>query len=140
MVQIQPKREYRHKGQRRPMSWATWGRFAISNSKIANSRIIRWEITWAGSGVELAWSNFSGANGATAASKPTLMAENSGQMDHSVLHQPGGQRYLTLDHRLQQDAEARLEGKIGAIVVLHSRIGQDPGPGLFPPTFSLGGL
>ena len=46
-----------------------------------------------------------------------------GQLD-SVFPTPGANVYLTLDNRLQQEAEACLEGKVGAIVALDPRSGK----------------
>ncbi len=122
MVQIQSKREYRHKGQ---AAHALGYLGEISETQLKNGKFANYKMgDYLGRfGVELAWEQFLRGQRGYRRIETDAYGRELGQMDR-VFPSQGANVYLTLDHRLQETAEACLEGKMGAIVVLDPRNGK----------------
>jgi penicillin-binding protein 2 len=132
-IQIQPKREYRHKGQ---ACHALGYLGEITDSQLKNSKFAAYKMgDYIGKcGVELAWEKYLRGQRGYRRIEVDAYGRELGQQD-SVFPTPGANVFLTLDNRMQQEAEACLEGKVGAIVAM------DPGTGKIlamasSPTFS----
>ncbi len=122
LVQVQPKREYRRDG----LAAHVLGYLGeISEAQLKNSKSANYKGgDYVGRcGIELAWDNYlMGARGHRRIEVDAYGRE-IGQMD-SISPTPGANVYLTLDSRMQQEAEDCLEGKAGAIVALDPRNGK----------------
>jgi len=133
LIQIQPKREYRAKG----MACHTLGYMGeINDAQIKSGKFPNYKVgDYLGKcGVELAWEKYLRGRRGYRRIEVDAYGRELGQMD-SVFPTPGANIHLTLNSRMQQEAEACLEGKTGAIVVL------EPGTGKIlalasSPTFS----
>ncbi|MGP8051837.1 MAG: penicillin-binding protein 2 [Desulfobaccales bacterium] len=122
LVQLQPKREYRQNGQAAHILGYLG---EISEAQLKSGKFANYKGgDYAGRcGIELAWDNYlMGARGHRRIEVDAYGRE-FGQMD-SISPTPGANVYLTLDSRLQQEAEDCLEGKEGAIVALDPRSGK----------------
>jgi len=122
LVQIQPKREYRHKGQ---AAHALGYLGEISDEQLKSGKFPNYKMgDYVGRcGVELAWERYLRGKRGYRRIEVDAYGRELGQQD-SVFPTPGANVYLTLDNRLQQEAEACLEGKTGAIVALDPRSGK----------------
>lgn len=122
MVQIQPKREYRRKGMA-PHALGYLGE--ISEAQLKSGKFPNYKIgDYLGRcGVELAWEPFLRGKRGNRRIETDAYGRELGQLD-SVLPSQGANIYITLDNRLQQEAEACLEDKVGAIVALDPRSGK----------------
>ncbi|MCL4503525.1 MAG: penicillin-binding protein 2 [Deltaproteobacteria bacterium] len=121
-VQIQPKREYRQNG----LAAHTLGYLGeITEAQLKNGKFANYKTgDYVGRcGIELAWDKFiRGARGYRRIEVDAYGREFR-QLD-SVLPTPGANIYLTLDDRVQKEAEGCLEGMAGAIVALDPRSGR----------------
>jgi penicillin-binding protein 2 len=120
-VQIQPKREYRNKG----LACHTLGYLGeINEAQLKSGKYTSYKIgDYLGKcGVELAWEKYLRGQRGYRRIEVDAYGRELGQLD-SVFPTPGANIYLTLDERLQREAEALLEGKVGAIVALDPQNG-----------------
>ena len=119
-VQIQPKREYRQNG----LAAHVLGYLGeITEAQLKSGKFANYKVgDYVGRcGIELAWDKFiRGARGYRRIEVDAYGREFR-QLD-SVSPTSGDDIYLTLDNRLQKEAEACLDGMVGAIVAL------DPAP------------
>jgi penicillin-binding protein 2 len=116
IIQIQPKREYRNQG----MACHTLGYLGeINDAQIKSGRFPSYKMgDYLGKcGVELAWEKYLRGQRGYRRIEVDAYGRELGQLD-SVFPTPGANVYLTLDNRMQREAEACLEGKVGAIVAL----------------------
>ena len=74
-------------------------------------------------GVELAWEKYLRGRRGSRRIEVDAYGRELGQMD-SVFPTPGANITLTLDNRMQREAEACLEGQVGAIVALDPKTGK----------------
>jgi penicillin-binding protein 2 len=121
-IQIQPKREYRQKGEA-AHSLGYLGE--ISEAQLKSDKFAGYKMgDYVGRcGVELAWDKYLRGSRGYRRIEVDAYGREVGQLD-SVFPTPGANIYLTLDKRLQKEAEACLEGKEGAIVALDPRSGR----------------
>ncbi|MCK9375226.1 MAG: penicillin-binding protein 2 [Syntrophobacterales bacterium] len=121
LVQIQPKREYRQKGR---ACHALGYLGEISDVQMKNSKYADYKMgDYIGKcGVELAWEKYLRGQRGYRRIEVDAYGRELGQMD-SVFPTPGANVSLTLDNRMQQEAEACLEDKVGAIVALDPNTG-----------------
>ena len=121
-IQVASKREYRFKGQ---AAHALGYLGEITDSQLKSGRFPGYRIgDYVGKcGVEASCEQYlRGARGFRRLEVDAYGRE-LGQLDQ-VFPTPGANVYLTLDQRLQQEAEACLEDKAGAIVALDPRNGK----------------
>jgi penicillin-binding protein 2 len=121
-IQIQPKREYRHQGR----ACHTLGYLGeISDVQLKNPKFAKYKMgDYIGKcGVELAWEKYLRGRRGYRRIEVDAYGRELGQLD-SVFPTPGANVYLTLDNRMQKEAEACLEGKEGAIVALDPKTGK----------------
>ncbi|MCX5892004.1 MAG: penicillin-binding protein 2 [Deltaproteobacteria bacterium] len=122
LVQVQPKREYRQKG----LAAHTLGYLGeITEAQLKSGKFVNYKAgDYMGRcGVELAWDKFlRGARGYRRFEVDAYGRE-FGQLD-SVFPTAGANISLTLDTHLQKEAEACLDGMVGAIVALDPRSGK----------------
>ncbi|MGA9754543.1 MAG: penicillin-binding transpeptidase domain-containing protein, partial [Desulfobaccales bacterium] len=121
LIQVQPKREYRLKG----LACHTLGYLGeINDVQIKSPKFADYKVgDYLGKcGVELAWENYLRGRRGYRRIEVDAYGRELGQLA-SVFPTPGANVYLTLDSRLQQEAEACLEGRAGAIVVLDPKNG-----------------
>jgi penicillin-binding protein 2 len=122
LIQIQPKREYRHKG----MACHVLGYLGeINDPQLKSGKYPNYKMgDYLGKcGVELAWEKFLRGQRGYRRIEVDAYGRELGQLD-SVFPTPGTNIYLTLDNRMQQEAEACLAGQSGAIVALDPRNGR----------------
>jgi penicillin-binding protein 2 len=122
MIQVQAKREYRHKGQAAHVLGYLG---EISEAQLKSGKFEGYKMgDYLGRcGVELAWEKYLRGQRGYRRIEVDAYGRELGQLDRSF-STPGANIYLTLDDHLQQEAEACLEGKIGAIVALDPRSGK----------------
>lgn len=122
LVQVQPKREYRQKGL---AAHALGYLGEISDTQLKSGRFPNYKMgDYLGRcGVELAWESYLRGKRGYRRIEVDAYGRELGQLDQMV-STPGANVFLTLDYRLQQEAEACLEGKAGAIVALNPRSGK----------------
>ncbi len=122
MVQIQPKREYRRKGQA-PHVLGYLGE--ISENQLKSGKFPNYKVgDYLGRcGIELAWEQALRGKRGYRRFETDAYGRELGLLD-SVPPNPGANVYITLDNRLQQEAESILEGRVGAIVALDPRSGR----------------
>ena len=122
LVQIQPKREYRQNG----LAAHVLGYLGeINEAQLKSGKFANYKVgDYVGRcGIELAWDKFiRGARGYRRLEVDAYGREFR-QLD-SVFPTSGDDIYLTLDNRLQKEAEACLDGMVGAIVALDPRSGR----------------
>lgn len=121
-IQIQPKREYRHKGMA-PHALGYLGEITDTQMKSGKFPNYKMGDYLGRCGVELAWESFLRGNRGFRRIEVDAYGRELGQLDQ-IFPTPGANVFLTLDQRLQQEAEACLEGKTGAIVALDPRSGK----------------
>ena len=122
LIQVQPKREYRHKG----MACHVLGYLGeISDVQLKSGKFSNYKMgDYLGKfGVELAWEKYLRGQRGSRRIEVDAYGRELGQMD-SVFPTAGANIYLTLDNRMQREAEACLEGQVGAIVALDPKTGR----------------
>ena len=122
LIQVQPKREYRHKG----MACHVLGYLGeISDVQLKSGKLPDYKMgDYLGKcGVELAWEKFLRGQRGSRRIEVDAYGRELGQLDR-VVPSPGANIYLTLDNRVQREAEACLEGQEGAIVALDPKTGR----------------
>ncbi len=121
-IQVASKREYRQNGQ---AAHALGYLGEISDTQLKSERFPDAKMgDYVGRyGVEAAWETYLRGNRGFRRIEVDAYGRELGQLDQ-VFPTPGANVYLTLDQRLQQEAEACLEGKAGAIVALDPRNGK----------------
>ena len=122
LIQVQPKREYRHKG----IACHVLGYLGeISDAQLKSGKLPNYKMgDYLGKcGVELAWEKYLRGQRGSRRIEVDAYGRELGQLD-SVFPTPGANIYLTLDNRVQREAEACLEGKVGAIVALDPKTGR----------------
>ena len=122
LIVVQPKREYRLKG----MACHILGYLGeISDVQLKSGKFPAYKMgDYLGkTGVELAWEKYLRGQRGSRRIEVDAYGRELGQLD-SVFPTPGANIYLTLDNRMQREAEACLEGQIGAIVALDPRNGR----------------
>jgi penicillin-binding protein 2 len=122
LVQIQPKRQYRQQG----MACHVLGYLGeINEAQLKSGKYADYKMgDYLGKcGVELAWEKYLRGRRGYRRTEVDAYGRELGQLA-SVFPTPGANVYLTLDNRMQREAEACLEGRAGAIVALDPRTGQ----------------
>jgi penicillin-binding protein 2 len=122
LIQIQPKREYRHKG----MACHVLGYLGeVSDVQLKSGKFPDYKMgDYLGKcGVELAWEQYLRGKRGSRRIEVDAYGRELGQLD-SVFPTAGANIYLTLDNRMQREAEACLEGQVGAIVALDPKTGR----------------
>ncbi len=122
LIQVQPKREYRNQG----MACHVLGyQGEISDGQLKSGKFANYKMgDYLGkSGVELAWEKYLRGQRGSRRIEVDAYGRELGQMD-SVFPTPGANITLTLDNRVQREAEACLEGQVGAIVALDPQTGK----------------
>jgi penicillin-binding protein 2 len=122
MIQVQPKREYRHKGQAAHVL-GYLGEITDVQLKSGNFPGYKMGDYLGRCGVELAWEKYLRGQRGYRRIEVDAYGRELGQLDR-IFPSPGANVYLTLDDKLQQEAEACLEGRMGAIVALDPRSGK----------------
>lgn len=121
-IQLASKREYRQKGQ---AAHALGYLGEISDAQLKSGRFLGSKMgDFVGRcGVEAVWDQYLHGNRGYRRIEVDAYGRELGQLDQ-VFPTPGANINLTLDQRLQQEAEACLEGKAGAIVAIDPRNGK----------------
>lgn len=122
LIQVQPKREYHNKG----MACHVLGyQGEISDVQLKGGKFPNYKMgDYLGkSGVELAWEKHLQGRRGSRRIEVDAYGREMGQLD-SVFPTPGANITLTLDNRMQREAEACLEGQVGAIVALDPQTGK----------------
>ncbi len=122
LIQVQPKREYRHKG----MACHVLGYLGeVSDAQLKSGKFSNYKMgDYLGKcGVELAWEKYLRGKRGSRRIEVDAYGRELGQLD-SVFPTAGANIYLTLDNRMQREAEACLEGQVGAIVALDPNTGR----------------
>jgi penicillin-binding protein 2 len=122
LIQVQPKREYRQKGR----ACHVLGYLGeISETQLKSGRFSNYKIgdSLGKCGIEAAWEGFLRGKRGYRRIEVDAYGRELGQLDR-LFPTPGANIVLTLDNRLQQEAENCLEGKAGAIVALDPRSGK----------------
>jgi penicillin-binding protein 2 len=122
MIQVSPKREYRHPG----LACHALGYLGeITDAQLKSGRFPNYKMgDYLGKcGVEARWEDFLRGRRGYRRIEVDALGRELGQLDR-LLPSPGANVYLTLDLKLQQEAEACLAGKVGAIVALDPRNGK----------------
>lgn len=122
LIQVQPKREYHNKG----MACHVLGyQGEISDVQLKGGKFPNYKMgDYLGkSGVELAWEKHLQGRRGSRRIEVDAYGREMGQLD-SVFPTPGANITLTLDNRMQREAEACLEGQVGAIVALDPKTGK----------------
>jgi penicillin-binding protein 2 len=121
-IQLASKREYRPQGL---AAHALGYLGEISDAQLKSGRFPNYKMgDYVGRcGVELAWETYLRGKRGYRRIEVDAYGRELGELDQ-LSPTPGGNVYLTLDLKLQQEAEACLEGKAGAIVALDPRNGK----------------
>jgi penicillin-binding protein 2 len=122
LIQIQPKREYRQKG----MACHTLGYLGeINEAQLKSDKYPKYKLgDYLGKcGVELAWEKYLRGRRGYRRIEVDAYGRELGQLA-SVFPTPGANVHLTLDSRMQREAEACLEDRMGAIIALDPRNGR----------------
>jgi penicillin-binding protein 2 len=122
LIQVQPKREYRNQGM---ASHVLGYQGEISDVQLKSGKFPNYKMgDYLGKcGVELAWEKFLRGQRGSRRIEVDAYGRELGQLT-SVFPTPGANIYLTLDNRMQREAEACLEGQAGAIVALDPKTGR----------------
>jgi penicillin-binding protein 2 len=122
LIQVQPKREYRHPGL---AAHALVYLGDITDAQIKSGRFPGYKMAdYLGKcGVELAWESYLRGKRGYRRIEVDAYGRELGQLDQ-IFPSPGANIHLTLDLKLQQEAEACLAGKVGAIVAVDPRNGK----------------
>jgi penicillin-binding protein 2 len=121
-IQVAPKREYRTKG----LAAHILGYLGeVSDTQLQSGRFTNYKMgDYIGRcGVELAWETYLRGKRGYRRIEVDAYGRELGQLDQ-LSPSSGANVILTLDMRLQEEAEACLEGKAGAIVALDPRNGK----------------
>jgi penicillin-binding protein 2 len=121
-IQVTPKREYRHKG----LACHLLGYLGeISDSQLKSGRFPKYKMgDYLGKrGIELAWEDFLRGQRGSRRIEVDAFGRELGQEDQK-LSTPGANVFLTLDLKLQEEAEACLQDKAGGIVALDPQNGK----------------
>ena len=122
LIQVQPKREYRNQG----MACHVLGyQGELSDVQLKSGKFPNYKMgDYLGKcGVELAWEKYLRGQRGSRRIEVDAYGRELGQLD-SVVPTPGANITLTLDNRMQREAEACLEGQVGAIVALDPKTGR----------------
>ncbi len=122
LIQVQPKREYRQKGR----ACHVLGYLGeINEAQMKSGRFPNYKMGDAlgKCGIEAAWEKYLRGQRGYRRIEVDAYGRELGQLDRQF-PTPGGNVVLTLDSRLQQEAEDCLAGKAGAIVALDPRSGK----------------
>ena len=122
LIQVQPKREYRNQG----MACHVLGyQGEISDTQLKSGKFAEYKMgDYLGKcGVELAWEKYLRGRRGSRRIEVDAYGRELGQVD-SVFPIPGANITLSLDNRVQREAEACLEGQVGAIVALDPKTGR----------------
>lgn len=121
-IQIAPKREYRHKGLA-PHVLGYLGE--ISEAQLKSGRFPNYKVgDYLGrAGIEAAWEDYLRGERGFRRLEVDAYGRELGQLELK-LPTSGANLHLTLDLSLQREAEACLEGKMGAIVALETQTGK----------------
>jgi penicillin-binding protein 2 len=122
LIQIQPKREYRHQDLACHLL-GYLGEINEAQMKSPKYRDYKMGDYLGKCGVEVAWEKYLRGKRGYRRIEVDAYGREFGQLD-SVFPSPGANVVLTLDTRMQQEAEACLEGRVGAIVALDPRTGK----------------
>lgn len=121
-IMITPKREYKHSG----LACHLLGYLGeISDQQLKSGRFPKYKMgDYLGKqGIELAWEDFLRGQRGYRRIEVDAYGRELGQLDQN-LSSPGANVFLTLDLKLQQEAEACLADKSGAIVALDPQTGK----------------
>lgn len=121
-IMVTPKREYLHKS----LACHLLGYLGeISDVQLKSGRYPRYKMgDYLGKrGIELAWEDFLRGQRGSRRIEVDAFGRELGQLDQN-LSSPGANVFLTLDLKLQQEAEACLQDKAGAIVALDPQNGK----------------
>lgn len=139
-VMITPKREYRYQN----LACHLLGYLGeISEAQLKSGRYPKYKMgDYIGKrGIEMAWEDYLRGQRGFRRIEVDAYGRELGQLDQR-LSTPGANVYLTLDLKLQQEAEACLEDKSGAIVALDPQNGKilamASSPGFSPEAFERG--
>lgn len=122
MIQVQPKREYRQKGR----ACHVLGYLGeVTESQLKSGRFPNYKMgdSIGKCGIEAAWGKYLRGQRGYRRIEVDAYGRELGQLDRQF-PTPGANIVLTLDSRLQQEAEECLEDKAGAIVALDPRSGK----------------
>jgi len=122
LIQVQSKREYRQKGR----ACHVLGYLGeISESQLKSSRFPNYKMgdSLGKCGIEAGWERFLRGKRGYRRIEVDAYGRELGQLER-LFPTPGANIVLTLDNRLQQEAENCLEDKAGAIVALDPRSGK----------------
>ena len=122
LIQVQPKREYHNKG----MACHVLGyQGELSDVQLKSGKFPNYKMgDYLGKcGVELAWEKYLRGQRGSRRIEVDAYGRELGQLD-SVFPTPGANITLTLDNRMQREAEACLVGQVGAIVALDPKTGK----------------
>jgi len=122
LIQVQPKREYRQKGR----ACHVLGYLGeISESQLKSGSFANYKMgdSLGKCGIEAAWEGFLRGKRGYRRIEVDAYGRELGQLDRQF-PTPGANIFLTIDNSLQQEAEACLEDKVGAIVALDPRTGK----------------
>jgi penicillin-binding protein 2 len=122
LIQVQPKREYHNKG----MACHVLGyQGEISDAQLKGGKFPDYKMgDYLGKcGVELAWEKYLRGQRGSRRIEVDAYGRELGQLK-CVFPTPGANIHLTLDNRIQREAEACLQGQVGAIVVLDPKTGK----------------
>ena len=121
-IMVTPKREYKHSG----LACHLLGYLGeISDVQLKSGRFLKYKMgDYLGKrGIELAWEDFLRGQRGNRRIEVDAYGRELGQLDQN-LSSPGANVFLTLDLKLQQEAEACLQDKAGAIVALDPQTGK----------------
>jgi penicillin-binding protein 2 len=122
LIQVQPKREYHNKG----MACHVLGyQGEISDAQLKSGKFSDYKIgdSLGKCGVELAWEKYLRGQRGFRRIEVDAYGRELGQLN-SVFPTPGANIFLTLDNRMQREAEACLQGQVGAIAALDPKTGR----------------
>jgi penicillin-binding protein 2 len=122
LIQVQSKREYRQKG----LACHVLGYLGeINENQLKSNRFSNYKIgdSLGKCGIEAAWEEYLRGKRGYRRIEVDAYGRELGQLDRQF-PTPGANVFLTIDSRLQQEAESCLEGKEGAIVALDPRSGK----------------
>jgi penicillin-binding protein 2 len=122
LIQVQAKREYRQKGR----ACHVLGYLGeINETQLKGGRFPNYKMgdSLGKCGIEAAWEEYLRGKRGYRRIEVDAYGRELGQLDRQF-PTPGANVFLTLDNRLQQEAENCLEGQAGAIVALDLRSGK----------------
>ena len=122
LIQVQPKREYLQRGR---ASHVLGYLGEISEAQLKSGRFPNYKMrdSLGKCGIEAAWEEYLRGGRGYRRIEVDAYGRELGQLDRQF-PTPGANVFLTLDTRLQQEAENCLDGQTGAIVALDPRSGK----------------